>query len=77
MKKLSLILSLIFLSIGLLGCQQRGKEEELDNEISKNVANTTTQNTPKGMPSDFNFSTQFGIKKKNEINTFNGTVTKA
>lgn len=76
LKKLSLILSLIFLSIGLLGCQQSGKEEELDNEISKNVANTTTQNTPIGMPSDFNFSIQFGVQKKNEINTFNGTVTK-
>ena len=76
LKKLSLILSLIFLSIGLLGCQKSGKEEELNNEISKNVADSTTQNMPKNIPSDFDFSIQFGVQKKNEINTFEGTVTK-
>lgn len=76
LKKLSLILSLIFLSIGLSGCQQSGKEEELNNEISKNRTNTTAQNMPKDMPSDFNFSIQFGVQKKNEINTFEGTATK-
>ncbi|MEK5207432.1 hypothetical protein [Psychrobacillus sp. FSL H8-0510] len=76
MKKLSLILSLIFLSIGLLGCQQSGEEEGLNKEISKNVTNSTTQNMPIDMPSDFDFSIQFGVQKKNEINTFEGTVTK-
>ena len=76
LKKLSLILSLIFLSIGLLGCQQSGKEKESNNEISKNVPTLTTKNMPKDMPNDFDFSIQFGVQKKNEINTFEGTVTK-
>lgn len=75
-KKLGLILSLIFLSIGLLGCQQRDKAKELDNEISQNASNSTTQNIQEEMPNDFNFSIQFGVGKKNEINTFDGTVTK-
>lgn len=76
LKKLSLSLSLIFLSIGLLGCQQSGKEGKLNNEIPKNGTDSTTQNMPKVMPSDFDFSIQFGVQKKNEINTFEGTVTK-
>ncbi|MER2263009.1 MAG: hypothetical protein ABS934_13435 [Psychrobacillus sp.] len=76
LKKLSLILTLIFLSIGLLGCQQSGKEKESNNEISKNVPNSPTKNMPKDMPNDFDFSIQFGVHKKNEINTFEGTVTK-
>ncbi|WP_277585235.1 hypothetical protein [Psychrobacillus antarcticus] len=76
MKKLSLILSLIFLSIGLLGCQQNGEENESNNEVSKNITNSPTKNMPKDMPSDFDFSIQFGVQKKNEINTFEGTVTK-
>lgn len=64
LKKLSLILSLIFLSIGLLGCQQSGEEEGLNKEISKNVTNSTTQNMPIDMPSDFDFSIQFGVQKR-------------
>ena len=76
MKKLSLILSLLFLLIGLLGCQQNGKEEEVNNETSKNVTNSPTQNMPKDMSGDFDFSIKFGVQKKNEINTFEGTVTK-
>ncbi|MFJ7973689.1 hypothetical protein [Psychrobacillus sp. NPDC096389] len=76
MKKFSLILFFIFLSIGLLGCQQSDNEDELNNKISKNVTNSTIQSMPKDMPSDFDFSIQFGIQKKNEINTFEGTVTK-
>lgn len=53
-----------------MGCQQSGKEED------KNGTNPTTLNMPKVMPSDFDFSIQFGVQKKNEINTFEGTVTK-
>ncbi|MFE3573466.1 DUF3221 domain-containing protein [Lysinibacillus sp. NPDC059133] len=45
MKKISLILSLIFLSIGLLGCQQSGKEEELNKEISKSTQEITDKPT--------------------------------
>ena len=73
MKKLSLILSLIFFSIGLWGCQQSDKKEEINNENLNIVANSTT---PKDMPSDFDFSIQFGVQKKNEIDTFKSTVTK-
>lgn len=36
-KKLSLIVSLIFLSIGLLGCQQSDKAKELNKGISQNI----------------------------------------
>lgn len=43
MKKLSLILSLILLSIGLLGCQQSGKEEKLNNDISKSNEEITNK----------------------------------
>ena len=68
LKKLSLLLFLLFLSMGLLGCQQSDEEEELNNGVS--------QLTPINMPNDFNFSIQFGVQKKNEINTFKGTVTK-
>jgi len=45
MKKLSLILSLLFLSIGLLGCQKSGDEEELDKEISKSTEKITDKPT--------------------------------
>ncbi|MFJ8512058.1 DUF3221 domain-containing protein [Lysinibacillus xylanilyticus] len=45
MKKFSLILSLIFLSIGLLGCQQSGKESELNKEISKSTEEITDKPT--------------------------------
>jgi len=74
LKILSFILSVLFLSIGLLGCQQSGKEENLKN--STNVANSATQDMPTDMPSDFEFSIKFGVQKKNEINTFEGKVTK-
>ena len=62
MKKLSFILTLLLFSVVLVGCQDG--------------TNSTTQNMPENMPSDFDFSIQFGVQKKNEINTFNGTVTK-
>lgn len=31
---------------------------------------------PEKMPDDFDFSVQFGVNKNNEINTYDGTVTK-
>ena len=60
MKKAGLIL----LSIVLFACQPKGEEQ-----INK-------EGMPEEMPSDFNFSIQFGIQKKNEINTFEGKLTK-
>lgn len=65
MKKWMAIYSFILLSIVLLGCQQS------DLDTSSNTANW-----PSEMPNDFNFSVQFGYGKKNEINTFNQTITK-
>ena len=56
-----------------MGCQQNDEEGALNNELYKSV---NTQNMPKDMPNDFDFSIQFGVQKKNEINTFEGTVTK-
>ncbi|MGO4890630.1 DUF3221 domain-containing protein [Anaerobacillus sp. MEB173] len=43
MKKLSLILSLILLSIGLMGCQQSSKEVEFKNDISKSKEEITNK----------------------------------
>lgn len=60
MKKVGLIL----LSIVLFACQPKGEEQAL------------YDSPPQEMPSDFNFSLQFGIQKKNEINTFEGMLTK-
>ncbi|MDF9840580.1 hypothetical protein M2105_001579 [Paenibacillus sp. PastF-1] len=37
---------------------------------------SVTGQMPETMPADFAFSVRFGITGKNEINTFNGTVTK-
>lgn len=37
LKKLCLILSLILLSVGLLGCQQNDSEEKLNNDVSKSI----------------------------------------
>ena len=42
MKKISLI---VFLSTGLLGCQQSDKLEELDKEISKSIEGITVKPT--------------------------------
>lgn len=53
------------------------KELELvESEDNSNVISTTTRSMPKEMPTDFDFSIKFGVQKKNEINTFEGTVTK-
>ena len=56
------MLTLLLFSVVLVGCQDE--------------TSATPPNMPENMPSDFNFSIQFGIQKKNEINTFKGTVTK-
>lgn len=37
---------------------------------------SVTGQMPETMPADFAFSVRFGITGKNEVNTFNGTVTK-
>ena len=64
MKKLSLILSVILLSIGLLGCQQSDKEDEpsIIGEIVKIedgsfLVESTTEKTSDGRPDAIWFST--------------------
>lgn len=66
-----LLITLITLS--LVACSQAdiNSDEPSSNEIS-----SAPESMPKNMPDDFNFSVQFGVEKKNEINTFKGTVTK-
>jgi hypothetical protein len=71
MKKRSLLLTIFFITIVLAGCQSNGAEVALS---SGNPV--TVQQLPEIMPSDFNFSIAFGVGKRNEINTFDGTVTK-
>ena len=70
-KKRGLLLTIVFIIIVLAGCQTNGFEVVLS---SRNTV--TVQQLPERMPSDFNFSIAFGVEKRNEINTFNGTVTK-
>lgn len=70
-KKRSLLLAIFFLTIVLVGCQTNGNEVPLSSGST-----TTDQKIPEKMPSDFYFSVSFGVGKRNEINTFNGTVTK-
>lgn len=40
------------------------------------VFNFSSASMPENMPDDFDFSITFGYDKKNEINTYDGTVTK-
>lgn len=56
---------LLFLALLLIGCES--------NEMSMESSNAVM---PAEMPSDFDFKVQFGVMKKNEINTFDNTITK-
>lgn len=60
MKQLLVSLFIIVLWIG--GCED-GKE-------------LVTSKMPDEIPSDFNFKLNFGVLGKNEVNTFEGTITK-
>ncbi len=66
---------LLFIVIGLMlaGCS---KNSTTQGDSPSNEPDSTIQAMPKAMPNDFGFSVLFGIGKKNEINTFNETVTK-
>ncbi|MGE7667185.1 hypothetical protein ACQKMN_15895 [Ureibacillus composti] len=67
-----LLFTLIIFNLG--ACNQSDINSK---QSGSNVLNSTTQNDmPKNMPDDFDFSIQFGVQKKNEINTFESTVTK-
>lgn len=69
MKKLFLFM---LLTLSLYACSQpETNEPEHETAPVDSVANM-----PESMPDDFDFSIQFGVGKNNEINTFEGTVTK-
>ncbi|RDW18212.1 hypothetical protein CWR48_11535 [Oceanobacillus arenosus] len=69
MKKLIIII--IALCLGSCSQPEQNSDESDSDSIS-----STTKSMPEKIPDDFNFSVQFGVGKKNEINTFKGTVTK-
>lgn len=66
------ILLFIFSILALCACHPVNTE---DVSVS-NKASVPVQSMPEAMPEDFGFSVQFGIGKKNEINTFTGQVIK-
>nr|WP_106779279.1 hypothetical protein [Lysinibacillus timonensis] len=55
---------------------QTNEIELVESEDNEQIINSTTRNMPKEMPSDFDFSIRFGVQKRNELNTYEGTVTK-
>ncbi|GAA0342200.1 hypothetical protein GCM10008931_36980 [Oceanobacillus oncorhynchi subsp. oncorhynchi] len=65
MKKLFLFM---MLTLSLYACSQP--------ETNEPEPETTPVDSVANMPDDFDFSIQFGVGKNNEINTFEGTVTK-
>lgn len=64
---------LIVIAIVLIGCTGGSPKNETS---SPTKTNPTARTMPDDMPDDFGFSVSFGYGKKDEINTFNGTVTK-
>lgn len=70
-QKRSLMFIIVFFIFVLMGCQTNDDAVAL----SSGKASTVLE-MPEKMPNDFNFSISFGVGKRNEINTFNGTVTK-
>lgn len=73
MKRLSPLLLLILL---LGACNQPTiNPNEIDTSPSDLIEKVSIT-MPESAPDDFNFSIQFGIGKKSEINTFDGTFTK-
>ncbi|QFF99032.1 hypothetical protein PB01_09450 [Psychrobacillus glaciei] len=68
------LLFFILFAFVLNACHQPIKDSNEVDFIRSNES--TVQTMPEDMPNDFGFSIQFGMGKKNEINTFEGTVTK-
>lgn len=66
-KRLLFILFILFLS----ACSQAEEPNEPEPAQVDPAASM-----PENMPDDFDFSVQFGVGKNNEVNTFEGTVTK-
>lgn len=66
------LILLLLLVILLAGCDGEGTKESSPAPVTAAPAVVM----PEQKPEDFAFSVRYGITAKNEINTFNGTVTK-
>src|SRR5699024_5424399 len=64
---------LIVITIVLIGCIEGSPKNET---LFPPKDHPTARTMPDEMPGDFGFSISFGYGKRNEINTFNGRVTK-
>ncbi|WHT48562.1 hypothetical protein QNH10_01620 [Sporosarcina thermotolerans] len=73
MKKL---LPFVLLILLLSACNESVSITNEEIPDSSSLTETNFEPMPNSIPDDFGFSLQFGITKKNEINTFNGTFTK-
>lgn len=76
MKRLYAVLFALLLVTA--GCEAKSNLN-IESDTDQHIETTTAPNKmPKDMPSTFNFMVRFGIGtvNKNEINTFQGTVTK-
>lgn len=63
----------MMLAIILIACAETSPKNE---PPSSSKTNLTARTMPNDMPDDFGFSVSFGYGMKDEINSFNGTVTK-
>ena len=70
------LLSFIFLIFLLGACNQPAINTNEVDSGSSGLTETDPATMPESPPKDFNFFIQFGIGKRNEINTFDGVVTK-
>ncbi|WP_019909568.1 hypothetical protein [Paenibacillus sp. HW567] len=66
----ALILLSLLIILVLAGCEGAKKSSPISTTATPAVA------MPEQKPADFAFSVRYGVTAKNEINTFNGTVTK-
>lgn|SRR5690625_36022 len=66
-------LIVLLIAIVLIGCTGGSPKDKI---LSPTKDNSISETMPDEMPDDFGFSVSFGYDKRNEINTFNSTVTK-
>ncbi|MEK4485418.1 hypothetical protein MHH81_07395 [Psychrobacillus sp. FSL H8-0484] len=57
----------------LIGCSQ---ENQVIEEKEAVIEDSNTITMPEAIPSDFDFIVEFGVRKRNVINTYEDTVTK-
>lgn len=67
------MLVFLFTCVFLIGCSE---EHQVIMEKEAIVEDTNNISMPEAMPSDFDFLLKFGVRKRNEINTYENTITK-